>query len=118
MAKTVLIVDDQLFMRVKLKNILSSLDYQVIGEAANGAAAVESYQALRPDVVLMDITMPEMDGVTALRKIRSIDPKAIVVMVSAMGQERVVMDAVLAGAKSFVIKPFQEKKLEEVLAQL
>lgn len=118
MTKRILIVDDTIFMRVKLKSLLEKWGYEVLGEAVNGLDAVEKFTELRPDVVLMDITMPEMDGIAALKEIKKIDPKAVVVMVSAMGQERSVKEAVLAGARNFVIKPFQDDKIQEVLSKL
>lgn len=108
MAK-VLIVDDAAFMRISIKNILTKNGYEVVGEAENGAVAVEKYKELSPDIVTMDITMPEMSGLDALKKIMSINPKAQVIMVSAMGQEAMVRDAVLSGAKGFIVKPFKEE---------
>ena len=118
MAKRVLLVDDSTYMRVKIKSLVEKLGYQVVGEGSNGKEGVEKYKMLRPDILLMDITMPEMDGVEALRQIMRFDPKAIVVMISAMGQERVVMETVMAGAKNFIVKPFQDNKVEEVLGKL
>jgi len=118
MSKSVLIVDDTMFMRIKLRGLLEKWGYQVVGEGVNGLDAVEKFTALRPDIVLMDITMPEMDGITALKEIKKIDPKAVVVMVSAMGQERSVKEAIVAGARNFVIKPFQDDKIQDVLARL
>ena len=118
MSKRILIVDDTLFMRIKLKSLLEKCGYQVVGEAANGLEAIDKFKVLSPDIVLMDITMPEMDGISALKEIKSIDPKAIVVMVSAMGQERSVKEAIAAGARNFVVKPFQDDKIKDVLARL
>jgi len=118
MGKRVLIVDDTLFMRLKLKTLLEQWEYQVVGEGANGLEAVTKYTELRPDFVLMDITMPEMDGIEALKEIKKIDAKAVVIMVSAMGQERAVKEAILSGARSFVIKPFKDDKMQEVLSKL
>jgi two-component system chemotaxis response regulator CheY len=106
--KRVLVVDDAAFMRVSIKNMLTKNGYEVIGEAENGKIAIQKYQDLSPDVITMDITMPEMDGLTSLKKILSIDANANVIMISAMGQESMVREAVLAGAKGFIVKPFKE----------
>lgn len=116
--KSVLIVDDAMFMRLSLKIMLENNGFEVIGEAENGAVAVEKYKALNPDIVTMDITMPEVDGITALRRIRAIDSKAKVVMVSSMGQEVMIRDAVMAGAKNFIVKPFKEESVIKVLSKL
>ena len=118
MAKTILLVDDATFMRAKMKSLVEKLGFQVVGEGANGQEGVEKYKALSPDIVIMDITMPEMDGVEALRQIMKHNPKAAVVMVSAMGQERIVMETVLAGAKTFIVKPYQDEKVAQVLSKL
>jgi two-component system, chemotaxis family, chemotaxis protein CheY len=115
MAKRILITDDALFMRVTLKNILVNNGFEVVGEAANGVESVRLYKELKPDLVTMDITMPEMDGLAALKEIRSIDPDARVVMCSAMGQQNMIMEALSSGAKEFVIKPFQADKVTEAL---
>ncbi len=106
--KKVLIVDDAAFMRVSIKNMLSKNGFEVIGEAENGKIAIQKFQELSPDIITMDITMPEMDGLASLKKILSIDPAANVVMISAMGQESMVREAVLCGAKGFIVKPFKE----------
>ncbi|MEI6512082.1 MAG: response regulator [bacterium] len=111
MPKRILISDDALFMRVTLKNILSQNGYEVAGEAANGREAVELYNKLKPDLVMMDITMPEMDGISALKGIRSADPNANVIMCTAMGQKNLVMEAVQAGAKDYIVKPFQPDRV-------
>ena len=109
--KKVLIVDDSAFMRVSLKSTLEKHHLQVVGEAENGLKAVEMYKALRPDFVTMDITMPVMTGIEALNAIREFDPKAKVVMISSMGQERMVREAIIRGAVTFVVKPFKEEHL-------
>ena len=106
MAKTVLIVDDIPFVRKTLAEILISAHYQVIGEAADGNEAIDLYIKLRPDVVTMDVVMPQMSGIDACRKIMKIDKKAKIVMISAMGQENLVMEAIDVGAKDYVLKPF------------
>lgn len=107
MAK-IMIVDDAAFMRITIKNMLQKSEHEVVGEAENGRVAVEKYRELKPDIVTMDITMPEMDGLAALKAIRAEDPNAKVIMVSAMGQEAMVRDAVLNGARGFIVKPFKE----------
>ncbi|WP_378955262.1 response regulator [Pelosinus sp. sgz500959] len=116
--KSVLIVDDTMFMRLSLKTMLVKNGFNVVGEAENGAIAVEKYQQLNPDIVTMDITMPEVDGVEALKRIRAIDGQAKVVMVSAMGQEAMIRNAVMAGAKNFIVKPFTEETVMKVLSKL
>ncbi|MBS1706706.1 MAG: response regulator [Armatimonadetes bacterium] len=118
MAKRILITDDALFMRVTLKNILTQNGFEVAGEAANGKEAVQMYQDLKPDLVTMDITMPEMDGLEALKQIRDLDPEAKVVMCTAMGQKNMVVDAVQAGAKDFIVKPFQPDRVVEAVKKL
>lgn len=115
MAKRILITDDALFMRVTLKNILTSNGYEVVGEASNGVEAVELYKQLKPDAVTMDITMPEMDGIQALKQIKAVDPGARVVMCTAMGQKNMVVEAIQAGAKDFIVKPFQPERVIEAM---
>ncbi|KAF2957622.1 two-component system response regulator [Thermotoga sp. Ku-13t] len=118
MAKRVLIVDDAAFMRMLLKDIITKAGYEVVGEAANGVEAVEKYKELKPDVVTMDITMPEMDGITAIKKIREFDPNAKIIVCSAMGQQTMVIEAIQAGAKDFIVKPFQHSRVIEALQKL
>ena len=108
----VLVVDDAAFMRMRLSKILTAEGHEVV-EASNGVEAIAAYEARKPDVVLMDITMPEMDGLQALREIRAKFPDAKVIMCSALGQESTVIEAIKSGAKDFVVKPFQP---ETVLA--
>ena len=117
MAK-VLIIDDAAFMRISIKNMLTKNGYEVIGEAENGAIGVDMYKELKPDIVTMDITMPEMSGLEALKEINKIDPQAKVVMVSAMGQEAMVRDAIVSGAKGFIVKPFKEDGIIAALKKL
>jgi len=112
---SVLVVDDAMFMRTMLKRLLTEAGFEVAGEAENGQMAVERYQELKPDVVMMDITMPKMDGLEALKEIMKIDPEAKVVMCTALGQERTVMEAVQTGAKDYIIKPFKADNVLEVL---
>jgi len=110
---TVLVCDDALFMRTMVKDILTQAGFTVLGEAENGKAAVEKYQLLNPDLVTMDIIMPEMGGIEAVKKIIEIDPQARILMCSAMGQQALVTEAIQAGAKDFVIKPFQPSRVLE-----
>jgi two-component system chemotaxis response regulator CheY len=121
LGKRILVVDDAAFMRMMIKNIVTKNGYEVAGEAENGKQAVEKYAELKPDIVTMDITMPEMDGIEAVKAIRAIDPNASIIMVSAMGQQAMVMDAIQAGARDFIVKPFQQDRLlqaiERVLAR-
>ncbi|NPV87570.1 MAG: response regulator [Anaerolineae bacterium] len=116
MAK-ILIVDDAEFLRMRISKMLIGDGYEVI-EAENGALAVEAYKTQKPDVVLMDITMPEMDGLTALKEIRAIDPKARVVMLTALGQESVVLEAIKSGARDFVVKPFERERVLSAITKL
>lgn len=114
----VLIVDDAAFMRMMLKDILTKNGYDVIGEAPNGVKAVEIYKAEKPDVVTMDITMPEMDGIQAVKEIKAFDPGAKIIMCSAMGQQAMVMEAIKSGAKDFIVKPFQPERVLEALKKV
>lgn len=116
MAK-VLLVDDAAFMRMRCARLLQEEGHDVI-EASNGREAVEAYQANRPDAVLMDITMPEMDGLEALRAIREVDPGARVAMLTAMGQQQIVIEAIKSGAKDFVVKPFERERVLAAVAKL
>ncbi len=115
MEKGILIVDDASFMRMMIKDILTKNGFHVIGEAENGVKAVEKYSELNPDLVIMDITMPEMDGIQAVREIKKIDPNANIIMCSAMGQQAMVIEAIQAGAKDFVVKPFQHDRVIEAV---
>jgi two-component system chemotaxis response regulator CheY len=115
---TVLICDDALFMRTLLRGIVGSGGYDVVGEAANGRTAVELYEQLRPDLVLMDMVMPELSGLDAVRQIRALDPEARVAMCSAMGQQELVYEALEAGARAFVGKPFTGQGVLDALAEL
>jgi two-component system chemotaxis response regulator CheY len=115
MAKKILLVDDAAFMRMMLKNILTEGGYEISGEAKNGVEAIAKYKELNPDLVTMDITMPEMDGIEAVKKIREFDNKAKIVMCSAMGQQAMVIESIQAGAKSFIVKPFaKDKVIDEI----
>jgi two-component system chemotaxis response regulator CheY len=110
-SKRILIVDDAAFMRMMIKDILSKNGFEVIGEAENGLVAVEKYSELLPDLVTMDITMPEMDGISAVKVIKKSHPDAKIIMCSAMGQQAMVIDAIQAGAKDFIVKPFQPDRV-------
>ncbi|PJI07223.1 MULTISPECIES: response regulator [Clostridium] len=111
----ILIVDDAVFMRLSLKTMLARNGFDVIVEAKNGTSAIFKYKIYNPDIVTMDITMPDMDGIEALKKIKEYDDKAKVVMITAVGQETMVKRAIISGARSFIVKPFKEDKLIEVL---
>ncbi|MDD3850123.1 MAG: response regulator [Firmicutes bacterium] len=117
MAKGVLIVDDAAFMRMMIKDILGKNGYQIVGEAENGTKAVEKYAELKPDLVIMDITMPEMDGIEAGKRIKAVDAGATIVMCSAMGQQAMVIEAIQAGAKDFIVKPFQPERVLEAVSK-
>lgn len=118
MAKNILIVDDAAFMRMMIKDILTKNGYNVVGEAENGAKALEKYNELKPDLVLMDITMPEVDGIKALKNIKAADPAATVIMCSAMGQQAMVIEAIQSGAKDFIVKPFQADRVLEAVKKV
>jgi two-component system chemotaxis response regulator CheY len=117
MGTKVLIVDDAAFMRMMLRDILAKNGFEVVGEADNGKVAVQMYNDLKPDVVTMDITMPEMDGIAAVKEIKAADPAAKVVMVSAMGQQAMVIEAIRSGAADFIVKPFQPDRVLEALGK-
>lgn len=115
--RKILIVDDAEFLRVRISKMLAGEGFEVI-QAENGAKAVSSYQVDKPDLVLMDITMPEMDGLTALKHIRAGDPKAKVIMLTALGQESVVLEAVKSGARDFIVKPFDRDRVMSAINKL
>lgn len=116
--KRVLIVDDAAFMRATIKNMLQRNGFEVIGEAENGAIGVKKYQELKPDIVTMDITMPVMMGLEAVKIITGLDPSAKVIMISAMGQEALVREAIVNGAKTFIVKPFTEEHIVQTLKKI
>ncbi len=118
MGKKILIVDDAAFMRMMIKNIVTKYGYEVVGEAENGKQAVALYADLKPDLVTMDITMPEMDGIESVRAIRALDQNANIIMISAMGQQAMVMDAIQAGAKDFIVKPFQQERVVQAIERV
>ncbi len=113
--RKVLIVDDAAFMRMAIKKILEKNGFEIAGEAENGLVGVRKYAELNPDIVTLDITMPELDGLGTLKAIKKIDSNAKVIIVSAMGQEGIVREAVMCGAKSFIVKPFTEEHVVKVL---
>ena len=115
---TVLVTDDAAFMRMQLKDILTKLGHEVVGEAENGEVSVQKYEELRPDLVTMDITMPEMNGIEAVKSIKKKHPNATIIMCSAMGQQSMVMEAIQAGAKDFLVKPFTKERIEEAIIKL
>lgn len=115
MAKRILVVDDAAFMRMMIKDILIKNGYEVCAEAENGAKALERYSEFRPDLVIMDITMPEVSGIEALKAIKSLDKDAKVIMCSAMGQQAMVVEAIHAGARDFIVKPFQADRIKEAV---
>ncbi len=117
MAK-IMVVDDAAFMRMMIKDTLSKAGYADLVEAADGAIAVETFKAEKPDLVLLDITMPNMNGLDALKEIKSIDASANVIMCSAMGQEAMVIDAIKAGAKDFIVKPFKPNRILDAVAKI
>ena len=118
MGNKVLVVDDAAFMRMMIKDILRKGGYDVVGEAEDGSRAIEKFKELHPDLVTMDITMPDMDGISAVKEIRKIDPNALIIMCSAMGQQAMVIDAIQAGAKDFVVKPFQPDRVLEAVRKV
>jgi two-component system chemotaxis response regulator CheY len=118
MSARVLVVDDAAFMRMMLKDILGKNGVEVVGEAANGNEAVEKYKELNPDIVTMDITMPEKDGITAVKEIKALYPQAKVIMCSAMGQQPMVLEAIQAGAKDFIVKPFQPDRVMDSIKKV
>lgn len=114
----ILIVDDAAFMRMMIKDILIKNGYTVVGEAENGLRAVEKYKELSPDLVIMDITMPEMDGIQAVRQIKKINADAKIIMCSAMGQQAMVIESIQAGAQDFIVKPFQADRVLEAVKKV
>ncbi|RDI45384.1 response regulator [Falsibacillus pallidus] len=115
---TVLIVDDAKFMRMTLANMLKNTDHVVVGEAENGREAVELFDQLHPDIVTMDITMPEMNGLDATKQILKRHPKAKIIVCSAMSVQKTVMEAIEAGAKDFIVKPFDESRVVEAISRV
>ena len=115
---SILIVDDAAFMRMMIKDILSKNGYTVVGEAENGIKAIEKFKEVNPDLVIMDITMPEMDGIQAVKQIKAIDDSARIIMCSAMGQQAMVIESIQAGARDFILKPFQAERVLEAVRKV
>lgn len=115
---TILLVDDAAFMRMMLKDILTKNGFNVIGEAENGAEALEKYRELKPSLVMMDITMPEVDGIQATKAIKGEFPDALIIMCSAMGQQSMVIESIQAGARDFIVKPFQAERVVEAVNKI
>ncbi len=116
--KKILIADDAAFMRMSLKSMLERNGYEIVGEAENGAIAILKYKELKPDIVTLDITMPVLDGIEALKQIKAFDQSATIIMISAMGQESIVREAVVAGAVGFIIKPFNEETVVKAFSKM
>ena len=116
--KTILLVDDAAFMRMMLKDILTKNGYDVVGEAENGMKAIEKYKELKPDLVILDITMPELDGIKAAKAIKTDDADALIIMCSAMGQQAMVIESIQAGARDFIVKPFQPDRVLEAVKKV
>ena len=117
MAKRILVVDDALFMRATVKRILEQAGYEIAGEAENGEIAIRQYFEMKPDAVLMDVTMPVMDGISAATAILKADPKAIVLMCTAIGQQNLVIQAIQAGVKDYIVKPFQPDRVVDGISK-
>lgn len=118
MGKRILIVDDAMFMRMMLKDILTKGGFEVVGEAGNGVEGIQKFKELQPDLTTLDITMPEMDGLTCLQELMKVNPQAKVIMCSAMGQQAMVLDAIKYGAKDFLVKPFQAERVHESINKI
>ena len=118
MSKNILLVDDAAFMRMMLKDILVKNGYNIVGEAENGLQAIEKYKELKPDLTILDITMPEMDGIAAAKGIKEADGDALIVMCSAMGQQSMVVESIQAGARDFIVKPFQPARVLEAVQKV
>lgn len=116
--KKIMIVDDSLIIRMNLRKILEKQNYQIVGEAANGQDAVDKYKKCQPDLVTMDITMPVLDGISALQEIRKTDKEACVVMISALGQETKIIDAINKGASHYIVKPFKEHDVISIIGDV
>ncbi len=118
MANGVLVVDDAAFMRMMIKDVLSKNGYEILGEAENGLKGIEKYKELNPDLVIMDITMPEVDGIQAVKEIKKYDSNAKIIMCSAMGQQAMVIESIQAGARDFIVKPFQADRVVEAVKKV
>ncbi|MCK9216518.1 MAG: response regulator [Firmicutes bacterium] len=118
MANGILIVDDAAFMRMMIKDVLTKNGFTIAGEAENGVKAIDAFKESSPDLVIMDITMPEMDGIQAVKEIKKLDNSARIIMCSAMGQQAMVIEAIQAGAKDFIVKPFQPERIVEAVKKV
>ena len=118
MSKRILVVDDASFMRMMIKDILVKNSFEIAGEASDGLDAIEKYKETKPDIVIMDITMPNMDGLQALIELRKVDSNAKIIMCSAMGQESMVIDAIKSGAADFIVKPFQAERIIKAIQRV
>lgn len=118
MSHTVLVCDDAIFMRTMISDILAQAGYEIVGEAETGVQAIERYKQLKPDLVTMDIVMPDLGGIEAVREIVKFDPAARILMCSAMGQQALVVEAIQAGARDFVVKPFQPSRVLEAVQRV
>jgi two-component system chemotaxis response regulator CheY len=118
MANGILVVDDAAFMRMMIKDVLTKNGYEILGEAENGQKAIEKFKELNPDLVIMDITMPEVDGIQAVKEIKKIDANAKIIMCSAMGQQAMVIESIQAGARDFIVKPFQADRVVEAVKKV
>lgn len=118
MGKKILIVDDAAFMRMMIKDILTKNGYEVVGEAENGARAIDKFKELTPDLIIMDITMPEVDGIAAVKEIKKINSESKIIMCSAMGQQAMVIESIQAGARDFIVKPFQAERVVEAVKKV
>lgn len=114
----ILLVDDATFMRMMLRNVLEKAGHTIVGEASNGREGLEKYKELKPELVFLDITMPEVDGLACIKSIRAFDNKANVIMCSAMGQQAMVIEAIQSGAKDFIVKPFQPDRIYEAIKKV
>ena len=115
MSGRIMVVDDAALMRMMLKDILTKNGFEIAGEAENGLRAIDRYKEVSPDLVLMDITMPELDGIGAVKQIKALDPNAKIIMCSAMGQQAMVLESIQAGARDFIVKPFQADRIIEAV---
>jgi two-component system chemotaxis response regulator CheY len=118
MANGILVVDDAAFMRMMIKDVLTKNGYEILGEAENGQKAIEKFKELNPDLVIMDITMPEVDGIQAVKEIKKIDANAKIIMCSAMGQQAMGIESIQAGARDFIVKPFQADRVVEAVKKV
>lgn len=118
MAKRILLVDDAAFMRMMIKDILTKAGYEICGEGVDGVDGLQKYKDLKPDLVTLDITMPNKDGLQCIKDIKAFDPSALVIMCSAMGQQAMVIEAIQAGAKDFIVKPFQSDRVIEAVKKV